>query len=80
MSRLPWLNALLLVVVAALGALVYLKPGGDTPAEHPLSRLKPSEVRSIRIEARKSSKRSHPMWYLRAVCTTAVRVGSSSHA
>ena len=50
MSRLPWLNALLLVVVAALGALVYLSPGGDPPAEHPLSRLKPSEVSSIRIE------------------------------
>ena len=50
MSRLPWLNALLLVVVAALGALVYLKPGGNTPDEHPLSQLKPSEVKSIRIE------------------------------
>ena len=50
MSRLPWLNALLVVVVAALGALVYLKPGGDAPAEHSLSQLKASEVKSIRIE------------------------------
>ena len=50
MSRLPWLNALLLVVVAALAALVYFKPGGDARAEHSLSRLNPSEVRSIRIE------------------------------
>jgi len=50
MSRLPWLNALLLVVVAALGALVYFKPGGDAPAEHLLSRLKPSDVKSIRVE------------------------------
>jgi hypothetical protein len=52
MSRLPWLNALLLVVVAALGALVYLKPGGDAPVEHSLSQLKPSDVKSIRIERR----------------------------
>ncbi len=50
MSRLPWLNALLVIVVAALGALVYLKPGGDAPVEHSLSQLKPSEVKSIRIE------------------------------
>ncbi len=50
MSRLPWLNALLIVVVAALAALVYFKPGGDAPVEHSLSRLKPSEVKSIRIE------------------------------
>ena len=50
MSRLPWLNALLVVVVAALGALVYLKPGGDAPGEHSLSQLKASEVKSIRIE------------------------------
>ena len=50
MSRLPWLNALLLVVVAALGALVYFKPGGDAPVEHSLSQLKPSDVKSIRIE------------------------------
>jgi len=50
MSRLPWLNALLVVVVAALGVLVYLKPGGDAPVEHSLSQLKASEVKSIRIE------------------------------
>jgi hypothetical protein len=50
MRRSAWLNALLLFVVAALGALVYLKPGDDAPAEHPLSQLKPSEVKSIRIE------------------------------
>ncbi len=50
MSRLPWLNALLFAVVAALAALVYLKPGGDAPDEHPLSQLKPSELTSIRIE------------------------------
>ena len=50
MSRLPWLNALLVVVVAALGVLVYVNPGGDAPVEHSLSQLKASEVKSIRIE------------------------------
>ena len=50
MSRLPWLNALLLAAVAALGALAYFKPGADAPAEHALSALKPAEVSSIRIE------------------------------
>lgn len=50
MKRLPWLNALLVVVVAALGTLVYLKPDGGVPIEHSLSQLKASEVKSIRIE------------------------------
>lgn len=50
MSRLPWLNALLLLVVAALAALVYFKPGGNASAEHSLSWLNPSEVKTIRIE------------------------------
>lgn len=50
MSRLPWLNALLFVGVAGLGAFIYLKPAGDRSGEQALSRLKPSEVRSIRIE------------------------------
>ena len=52
MSRLPWLNALLVAVVAALGALVYFKPGGNAPAEYALSNLKPAEIKSIRIERR----------------------------
>lgn len=52
MSRLPWLNALLVGVVAALGALVYFKPDGNAPAEHALSKLKPAEIKSIRIERR----------------------------
>jgi hypothetical protein len=50
MSRLPWLNALLLAIVAALGALAYFKPGTDAPAEHALSALKAAAASSIRIE------------------------------
>lgn len=50
MSRAAWLNALLAAAVAALGAWAYFKPARDAPAEHPLSRLKPAEVRSLRIE------------------------------
>ena len=59
MSRLPWLNALLVVVVAALGALVYLNPGGDAPVEHSLSQLKASEVKSIRIELQGAASNAH---------------------
>jgi hypothetical protein len=50
MRRLPWLNALLLVVVAALGAFVYLKPSVDSRNENALSKLKASEANTIRIE------------------------------
>jgi uncharacterized protein DUF4340 len=50
MRQLPWLNALLFVVVAALGAFVYFKPSGDARNEHVLSRLKASEANTIRIE------------------------------
>jgi hypothetical protein len=50
MRRLPWLNALLLVVVVALGAFAYFKPPGDAGSEPPLSGLKASEVGAIRIE------------------------------
>jgi hypothetical protein len=50
MSRAAWLNVLLAAAVAALGAWAYFKPAQDAPVEHPLSRLKPAEVRSIRIE------------------------------
>lgn len=50
MKRSMWLNALLAIAVAALGAWVYFKPAKDLPVEYPLSALKPSEVASIRIE------------------------------
>jgi len=50
MSRAAWLNALLAAGVAALGAWAYFKPVQDASVEHPLSRLKPAEVRSLRIE------------------------------
>jgi hypothetical protein len=44
------LNVALAAVVAALGAWVYFKPARDAPVEFPLSALKPSEARSIRVE------------------------------
>ena len=50
MRRLPWLNALLLIVVAALGAFVYLKPSVDSRNENALSKLKASDANTIRIE------------------------------
>ena len=50
MRGVPWLNLALAAVVAALGAWVYFKPARDAPAEFPLSALKPSEARSIRVE------------------------------
>jgi len=50
MRRTAWLNALLAVAVAALGAWAYLKPSNERAAEYPLSALKPAEARSIRIE------------------------------
>lgn len=50
MRGMPWLNVALAAVVAALGAWVYFKPARDAPAEFPLSALKPSEARSIRVE------------------------------
>src|SRR5262245_28047243 len=47
----PWrLNALLALVVIALSAFVYFKPGGDTGRDYLLTRLKASEVTVIRIE------------------------------
>jgi hypothetical protein len=52
MSRLPWLNALLLVTVVGLGVFIYLNPREDASGGRPLSQLKPSEVSSIRIERR----------------------------
>lgn len=45
-----WSNAALAAIVAALGAWVYFKPARDAPSVFPLSALKPSEARSIRIE------------------------------
>lgn len=45
-----WLNALLAAAVAALGAFIYLRPARVGPAEYPLSTLKASEAKSIRIE------------------------------
>ncbi len=50
MQSSAWLNALLAVAVAALGAWVYFKPAKDAPVEYPLSALKPAEVRSASIE------------------------------
>ena len=50
MSRLPWLNALLFVAVTGLGVFVYLNPAGDSSGEQPLSQLKPTDIKSIRIE------------------------------
>jgi hypothetical protein len=50
MSRAAWLNAFLAAAVAALGAWAWLKPAQDAPVAHPLSRLKPAEARSLRIE------------------------------
>jgi hypothetical protein len=55
MSRLPWLNALLLAVVIALGALAYYGPASNAPTGHPLSSLKAAEVTSIRIERAESA-------------------------
>ncbi|MGH8661435.1 MAG: DUF4340 domain-containing protein [Burkholderiales bacterium] len=45
-----WLNAALAVIVAALGAFLYLRPASDSAVEHPLSALKPQEALSLRIE------------------------------
>jgi hypothetical protein len=50
MSRTAWLNALLAVAVAALGAWVYLKPAKDASTVYPLSALKSSEAAAIHIE------------------------------
>jgi len=50
MSRALRLNAVLAVIVAALGAFLYLKPARDSAVEHPLSALKPGEARSLKIE------------------------------
>ena len=51
MSRLPWLNALLLAAVLALGALVYFGPAGENPEEQqPISAIKPEGASSVRIE------------------------------
>lgn len=46
-----WLvNAVLLIVVVALGWLVYLKPRSDEPVTYPLSALKAGEVGKIHLE------------------------------
>lgn len=50
MRKSLWMNAALAAVVTALGAWVYFKPARDAPSEFPLSALKPSEARSIRVE------------------------------
>lgn len=50
MRRSIWLNALLAVAVATLGAWAYFKPAKDAPVEYPLSALKSSEAASIHIE------------------------------
>lgn len=44
------MNAALAAAVAALFAFVYFKPSGNAPAEYPLTALKASEVKSLRIE------------------------------
>jgi len=45
-----WLNALLAVVVVALGAFFYFRPAQDAAVAYPLSALKPQEATSLRIE------------------------------
>jgi hypothetical protein len=50
MQRSIWVNALLAIFAAALGAWVYFAPPRDTPVEHPLSSIKPAEAASMRIE------------------------------
>jgi hypothetical protein len=50
MQRSIWVNALLAVAVAALGAWAYFMPSRDTPVTHPLSALQRSDAASIRIE------------------------------
>jgi hypothetical protein len=50
MSRAGWLNAALAAIVVALGVFLYFRPAKDAAVEHPLSGLKPQEVRSLRIE------------------------------
>ncbi|HSH29107.1 MAG TPA: hypothetical protein VK971_04290 [Thiohalobacter sp.] len=44
------LNIVLLLLVAGLAALVYLRPGTQTTDSTPLTRLDPAQVRSIRID------------------------------
>lgn len=70
MKGLPWLNAVLLAVVAALAALAWLSPGDEGPAQHALSTLKPAEARSIRIERADAPdvllERKEGAWYLTA--------------
>ncbi len=70
MRRSIWLNALLAAAVAALGAWAWFKPAQDAPVENPLSRLKPAEVRSIRIERPDAPpialERRQDSWFLTA--------------
>ncbi|MAT65096.1 MAG: hypothetical protein CMN57_05590 [Gammaproteobacteria bacterium] len=44
------INVVLLLLVGALAALVYLRPGTQTADSTPLTRLDPAQVRSIRID------------------------------
>jgi hypothetical protein len=70
MSRAWWLNVLLAAAVAALGLFVYVKPGGQIPADHALSTLKPREISSIRIERTGTApillKKEHDAWLITA--------------
>lgn len=50
MKRSFWLNVLLLVAVVLVGALVFLRPPADVPADYALSGLAPAAVTSIRID------------------------------
>lgn len=50
MQRSIWVNALLAVIVVALGAWVYFTPSREASAEHPVSALKPADATSVRIE------------------------------
>jgi hypothetical protein len=50
MNRAWWRNAILAAAVAALGLIVYLKPGTDATLEHALSAATPEAARTIRVE------------------------------
>lgn len=70
MSRAGWLNAALAAVVVALGAFLYFRPAKDTAVEHPLSGLKPREVRTLRIERAGAAPvvlaRKEDAWFIEA--------------
>lgn len=62
------INVVLLLLVAGLAALAYLRPGTEAPADMPLTGLDPAQVRSIRIDnarGRIELVRSDGGWRLR---------------